>query len=134
MTDEEAGLDIVREALQCVRGGGSAQSEAGNIPYSHDWEGIMAQQVECREKINMNYARIGSIEEEMRLLREQMMNCWREGPNMGEAGPSMGEAGPSMGEAEPSMGEPESYRGSLNPICTTMNLLWFKRSLPCVRT
>jgi len=109
VTNEEAGLDIVREALQCVRGGGSTQSEAGNIPCSQDWEGIMAQQVECREKINMNYARIGSIEEEMRLLREQMMNCWREGPSMGEAGPSMGEAGPSMGEPEPYMGEPEPY-------------------------
>jgi len=97
----------VREALQCVRGGGSAQSEAGNIPYSHDWEGIMAQQVECREKINMNYACIGSIEEEMRLLREQMMNYWREGPSMGEAGPSMGEPEPYMGEPEPYMYDDE---------------------------
>ena len=103
MTDEEAGLDIVREALQCVRGGGSAQSEARNIPCSHDWEGIMAQQVECREKINMNYARIGSIEEEIRLLREQMINCSREGPNMGEAGLSTGEPEPYMYDDEPTM-------------------------------
>jgi len=58
----------------------------------------MAQQVECREKINKNYARVGSNEEEMCLLREQMINCWREGSHMGKAGPSMGEVGPNMGE------------------------------------
>jgi len=80
----------------------------------------MAQQVECREKINMNYARIGSIEEEMHLLREQMMNCWREGPVWGRLDPVWGSLNPIC--------------TTINLLCTTMNLLWFKRSLPCVRT
>jgi len=75
LIEENGGLDMVRETLQSIRGGGSLQSEGGNIPCSHDWDGVLAQQFECRGKIDMSYARIGSIEEDIRLLREQMMYC-----------------------------------------------------------
>jgi len=75
VTEEQGGLDIVWETLESIRGGGSPQSEGGNIPSSHDWDGLMAQHLQCKEKIDLNYARIGSIEEDMRLSRDQMFNA-----------------------------------------------------------
>ena len=119
MTEEEGSLDIVQEALESVRVESLPQSQAENITCSHDWEGIVAQQYECRGIIDTNYARIASIEEDMRLLREQMKNCWREGSRVGEAGTSMGMGGPNMGDAGHSMGEDEERHSMSHDDCTT---------------
>ena len=104
VTEEEGSLDIVRESLEFVRVESLPQSRAENITCSHDWEGMVAQQYECKGIINTNYARIASIEEDMRLLRKQMKNYWREGSRMGEAGTSMGMGRPNMGDVGHSMG------------------------------
>jgi len=69
----------VREALQSVHAGVSPQSQGGNIPCSHDWDGLMAQHLECKGKIDLNYAHIGFIEEDMCLLRDLMLNECLEG-------------------------------------------------------
>jgi len=46
VTEEERGLDIVREALEFVRVESLPQSQAENSACSHDWEGMVAQQYE----------------------------------------------------------------------------------------
>jgi len=56
-------------------------------------------------EIDLNYARIASIQEDMRLLRDQMFNAWREGPSTGQAGPNRWDEGPSMGQDECRVGQ-----------------------------
>jgi len=130
------------------RGGSGSlpQSQAENIACSHNWEGMVAPQYECKGIIDTNYARIASIKEDMHMLREQMKNCWREGSRMGEArtsigmgGPNMGDAGHSMGEDEPTMYHHEPnmyddqhtmYHDELNMVkeeprmCQDLSLFW----------
>ena len=116
------------------RGGSGSlpQSQAENIACSHNWEGMVAPQYECKGIIDTNYARIASTEEDMCLLREQMKNCWREGSSMD--GPNMGDAGHHMGEDEPTTyhHEPSMYDDQYTMYHGEPNML--RRSPRCVMT